>query len=68
MTNGYVKVPEGKELEVKRDIQQKFKRTVFIDHGVLAKVKVKLIPIHDIIKDTTQHQGFTHAYTVRIRA
>lgn len=64
ITNGYVKVPIGKELEVKADIQARFKALCFDDYGIKAKVKVKLIPISEITNEPTD---FTHGYTVRCK-
>ncbi len=67
MTNGFVIVPEGQEANVQLDIKRNFEEQVLREFGVKAKVKVKLVPIEQIIENVADRLNFTHGYQVRIR-
>ncbi len=67
MTNGFVTVPEGQEANVQLDIKRNFEEQVLREFGIKAKVKVKLVPIEQIIENVSDRLNFTHGYTVRIR-
>ena len=64
LTNGFAIIPEGSEMEVKKDIQNRYREICLKDYGIKAKVKVKLIPIAEI---TNEETSYTHGYTVRCR-
>lgn len=68
MTNGFAVVPEGQEANVQLDIKYHFKDLCKKDFGVDAKVTVELTPIHMVIENPDEWNGFTHAYKVRCRA